>query len=139
MFALLLGNAIPDHLVGTTDDNFYDHFSEIATIEANWGLSTLGRRDVGANVFSFVAEQTGDVVRELKQAPLLNESYPGVFNLNYTAALPIPNTSLVVNGRRVLDSIVQTWGSSELQKCTVYDGSLEVPSARSPPVLPAGC
>jgi acid phosphatase len=139
VFALLLGNAVPNHLKGTTDSNVYDHYSEIATVEANWNLPTLGRRDVGANVFSMVAEQTGDRLRSLKQLPLLNESYPGIFNSITLAPLPIPNTKLVVNGRRVLESIVDVWGSKELQKCTVYTGALEVPDGENPPVLPKGC
>ena len=141
--ALLLGNAIPKHLIGTTDDTFYTHYSEIATIEANWDLPTLGRHDVGANVFAFVAKHTHDEIRTLKNPPLaqtfLNASYPGVFNSLTPAPLPIPNTTLVVNGRRVLESIVDTWGSPELQKCTVYTGALEIASAVNPPVLPAGC
>ena len=70
---------------------------------------------------------------------LLDASYPGIFNSEKTAPLPIPNTSLVVNGRSVLPAIVETWGSAALQACTVYNGSLGVPSAKNPPVLPKGC
>jgi acid phosphatase len=138
---ILLGNAIPKHLIGTTDSNFYVHYSELATVEANWDLPTLGRHDVGANVFSFVAEQTHDEVRTLPDLDqtFLNTSYPGPYNSVTVTGLPIPNTRLVVNGRPVLDSIVKTWGSPELQKCTVYTGSLEVPSGTNPPVLPKGC
>ena len=140
---ILLGNAIPKKLIGTTDSNFYVHYSEIATVEANWDLPTLGRRDVGANVFSFVAEKTHDEIRTLKNPPLdqtfLNESYPGPFNSVKVTSLPVPNTKLVVNGRRVLESIVKIWGSPELQRCTPYDGSVEVPSGMNPPVLPKGC
>ena len=140
---ILLGNAVPKHLIGTTDSNFYVHYSELATVEANWDLPTLGRRDVGANVFSFVAEQTHNVVRNILDPPLeqtfLNSSYPGPFNSVTVTELPIPNTRLVVNGRRVLESIVKTWGSPELQRCTPYTGSLDVPSGTNPPVLPKGC
>jgi len=140
---ILVGNAVPKHLIGTTDSNFYNHYSEIATVEANWDLPTLGRRDVGANVFAFVAEQTHDLIRPLENPPLsqtfLNSSYPGPFNSINVIPLPIPNTTLVVNGRRVLDSIVKVWGSPELQRCTPYTGSVEVPSGTNPPVLPKGC
>merc|ERR1739838_261250 len=52
VFSIILGDAVPARMVNTTDSNFYSHYSEIATVEANWGLSTLGRWDVGANVFS---------------------------------------------------------------------------------------
>jgi len=140
---ILLGGAVPKHLIGTTDSNFYDHYSEISTVEANWDLPTLGRRDVGANVFAFVAQETHDSIRPLVNPPLsqtfLNSSYPGPYNSVNVTSLPIPNTSLVVNGRRVLDSIVKIWGSPELQKCTPYTGSVEVPSGTNPPVLPKGC
>lgn len=132
---VLLGNAVPKHLVGTVDSSFYVHYSEIATVEANWDLPTLGRYDVGSNVFKFVGEQTGDRIRSLDiNQVLLNESYPGLFNSVQTLPLPVPNTKLVVNGRRVLDSIVKTWGSPELQKLTVYSGALAIPDGQNPPV-----
>jgi acid phosphatase len=142
---ILLGGAVPTDLVGTTDTNFYDHYSQLATVEANWDLPTLGRYDVGANVFAFVAEQTGDTIRSLTSPllslsqTLLDSSYPGIFNSEKTAPIPIPKTSLVVNGRAVLPQIVETWGSAALQACAVYNGSLGVPSAKNPPVLPKGC
>ena len=138
---ILLGNAVPRSLIGTQDATFYNHYSDIATIEANWKLHTLGRYDVGANVFSFVAKKTGDVTRTLPNLDqtLLNASYPGVFNSGPKAPLPIPNTSLVVNHRTVLPKIVATWGSAALQKCTTYNGSLIIPSNTNPPILPEGC
>lgn len=144
VFNVLLGGAIPKHLMGTTDSSFYDHYSELATVEANWDLPTLGRRDVGANVFAFVAQETHDEIRTPENPPLsqtfLNSSYPGPFNsVNNATSLPVPNTSLVVNGRQVLDSVVKIWGTPELQKCTPYTGSVEVPSGANPPVLPDGC
>lgn len=141
--SLLLGDVIPNHLRGTQDTWFYTHFSELATVQANWDLHTLGRYDVGANVFSFVAEKTGDKLRTPQSPPLsqtfLNGSYPGLFNSEKTAPLPIPNTKLVVNGRKVLPKVVKTWGAKDLQKCTVYHGTVEIPSGANPPVLPAGC
>jgi acid phosphatase len=60
IFSILIGDSIPDDLVGTSDDNYYNHYSEISTVEANWDLYTLGRWDVGANVFANVAAHTGD-------------------------------------------------------------------------------
>jgi acid phosphatase len=141
--SVLLGNAVPRELIGTSDGNFYNHYSEIATVEANWGLHTLGRYDVGANVFEFVAKKTGDRIRQLTTTTLtetfLNASYPGVFNTVTLAPLPIPNTRLVVNGRTVLDSIVRTWGSPVHQACAGYSDSLEIPSDVNPPVLPSFC
>ncbi|KJA23755.1 hypothetical protein HYPSUDRAFT_86572 [Hypholoma sublateritium FD-334 SS-4] len=138
---VLLGTAVPRELVGTTDSAFYNHYSNLATVQANWRLHTLGRYDVGSNVFSFVGKHTGDKIRTLKNLSetVLNASYPGPFNSAPSGAFPIPNTRLVVNGRSVLPKIVETWGSRELQRCTVYTDSLEIPSALNPPVLPKGC
>jgi acid phosphatase len=142
---ILLGGAVPANLVGTSDSAFYNHYSQIATVEANWDLPTLGRYDVGANVFSFVAAKTGDKIRTLSSPllplsqTLLDSSYPGIFNSAKSAPIPVPNTTLVVNGRPVLPQIVETWGSSALQACTTYNGSLGVPSAKNPPVLIKGC
>lgn len=48
VFTILLGDALPSDLVGTTDDMYYNHYSGIATVESNWGLDSLGRWDVGA-------------------------------------------------------------------------------------------
>jgi len=140
---LLLGTAVPKHLVGTQDTWFYTHYSEIATVEANWNLHTLGRYDVGANVFSFVAEKTGDVMRTLENPPLsetfLNASYPGIFNTAQQGPMPVPNVDLVVNHRSVLPKVKEIWGSRKLQACTTYHGRLEIPSLVNPPVLPPGC
>jgi acid phosphatase len=139
--SVLLGTAVPKELVGTKDATFYTHYSEIATIEANWGLHTLGRYDVGANVFSLVAKHTHDVIRTVKDLNqvFLNVSYPGPFNSAPSGRYPVPNTKLVVNGRTVLPKVVEAWGSHALQKCTVYDGALQPPSGLNPPVTPKGC
>jgi acid phosphatase len=140
---VLLGSAVPHHLVGTVDPAFYNHYSEIATVEANWGLHTLGRYDVGANIFDFVAKKTGDQVRVPENPPLseivLNSSYPGPFNTAAPGPFPVPNVKLVVNGRTVLPEIVQTWGAPALQKCTTYTDAVDVATGLNPPKLPAGC
>jgi len=137
---ILLGGAVPASLVGTQDSNFYTHYSLISTIEANWGLHTLGRYDVGANVFNFVAAKTGDTVHAQNINKVeLNGPYPGILNSAQTAPLPAPNTTMVINGRTVLPSIVNLWGAAKLQKCTVYTGQTLPPYSGSPPVHPSGC
>ncbi|KJA20583.1 hypothetical protein HYPSUDRAFT_56025 [Hypholoma sublateritium FD-334 SS-4] len=140
---IVLGSALPESLVGKTDTAFYNHYSELATVEANWGLHTLGRYDVGANVFSFIGSITGDVIRAptspALSSILLNKSYPGLFNSATSRPLPVPNTTLTVNGRTVLPAIISTWGTAALQKCTTYTGAVDVPSSSNPPVLPKGC
>ncbi|CAN8104244.1 unnamed protein product [Discula destructiva] len=121
VLAILLGDAVPRHLIGTTDSNFYNHYSEIATIEANWDLDTLGRWDVGANVFSFVADKTGDTVRkwdETKYGPLANryynQSYDGVFNdAPLYPVYPAPNLNIgSSSGRQVSPAIKAKWAGS---------------------------
>jgi hypothetical protein len=32
---ILLGSALPDNLVGTKDNNFYNHYSEMSSVQAN--------------------------------------------------------------------------------------------------------
>ena len=64
VLGLLPGDAVPAHLVGSTDANYYNPSSELATVEANWGLHTLGRFDVGANVFAFVGAARAKAKRD---------------------------------------------------------------------------
>lgn len=132
ILGILLGDAVPASLVGTVDSNYYNHYSELSTVEANWGLHTLGRWDVGANVFDFVAKKTGDVVRTWSPfavAPMSqffwNYSYPGIFNSKTYAVQPVPNTLALDNFRTVLPSIVSNWLLQTYK--THYDGRLEVP------------
>jgi hypothetical protein len=42
---ILTGGAIPLSLRGTTDDTLYTHYSSLSTMQANWGLKSLGRGD----------------------------------------------------------------------------------------------
>lgn len=140
VMGILLGDAVPKKLQGTTDSQFYDHYSEISTVEANWDLSTLGRWDVGANVFSIVADKTGDkntawdAVTGSNPTRFLNESFPGVFNsVNSSVALPVPNTKLVRNGRRVLGQIARTWGDQSLQSESYYQNTVQIPDGLNPP------
>ncbi len=112
--SLLLGGAIPSNLKGTTDDTFYTHYSILSTLENNWELPNLGRYDVGANVFQFVADQTG-----------YSLSYGGFLNSDSTKYLPIPapNLQLVGAGGTGVDSSVQAnWNKTE-NELTPYDGS----------------
>lgn len=141
VLAILLGDAVPSDLVGTTDSNYYNHYSELATVEANWDLHTLGRWDVGANVFSFVAEQTGDVVREWNDtaAPAefgsmyYNQSYDGVFN--DAASYPVyPAPNLNINspsGRTISPAIKEAWADSS--NPDYYSNIIEVPDGLHPP------
>lgn len=140
ILGILLGDAVPSNLVGTTDSNYYNHYSEIATVEANWGLHTLGRYDVGANVFQWVARKTGDTVRQWSSSAgvdqpfssmYFNYSYPGIFNSKTYAAQPVPNSLSFQNLRTVLPSIIAQWIGQEAS--TVYSGALEIPDGYHQP------
>ncbi|ATZ57799.1 hypothetical protein BCIN_15g03320 [Botrytis cinerea B05.10] len=130
VLTILLGDVVPEELRNTTDDTYYNHYSKISTIEANWGLHTLGRFDVGANVFKFIAEKTGDKIRSWADGVLetrfFNHSYPGFLAATVGwAPQPVPNTKLVVNERTVLPAIKEYWGGKDMN--SKYQGQLEIP------------
>ena len=115
VWAVLLGGAIPTSLHGTTDSTFYNHYSMISTVSANWGLPSLGRWDCEANVLETVANKTGYKNQVVNMTNLyFNSSYPGpVSDALYSPIWPTPDTSAkCANGLGVLSSIVSTWGTS---------------------------
>jgi acid phosphatase len=137
IWGLLLGDAVPAALAGTTDSTFYDHYSQLSTVEANWGLDTLGRFDVGANVYKFVADQTGDVVRAWENPPFdkvqLQSSYPGLFNsVDKNVPFPAPNVSAVYSGRSVLPAIADLWSGDQAD--SYYTTAVEIPDGEYHPV-----
>ncbi|CCH41016.1 putative acid phosphatase [Wickerhamomyces ciferrii] len=110
VFALLLGGVIPDELKGTVDSTYYDHYSEISSVEANWDLPNLGRHDAFANVFKLVADKSDIVNEEVDTTyQVNNHTYIGYLN-DDTIDLPAPNVSAInKNGKPVLDSIKSLW------------------------------
>ncbi|KAH7370765.1 acid phosphatase [Rhexocercosporidium sp. MPI-PUGE-AT-0058] len=143
VFSILLGDSVPEELVGTTDSNYYNHYSEISTVEANWDLYTLGRWDVGANVFANVAKLTGDRLRtwypdNSNGVPLsdyyFNASYPGIFHSKTWAPQPVPDCHSRRTGRTTLPLIKDQWISQ--QDKNYYHGQLEIPDGAHPPVYP---
>ncbi|KFY71503.1 hypothetical protein V499_08337 [Pseudogymnoascus sp. VKM F-103] len=116
VFTLLLGGAVPKSLHGTTDNTFYNHFSTISSVSANWDLPSLGRWDCGANVLQTVANITGyqNVVVDT-EGLYFNSSYPGPMSDDlYDPTWPVPNTDAkCANGLGVLASVKKTWGASK--------------------------
>lgn len=117
VFSILIGGAIPDELVGTTDDTFYTHYSTLATVQANWGLPSLGRWDCGANIFQIVSNKTGYTNYEVDTTNLyMNSSFIGPLSTNtysnYSSAWAVPATGnqTCSAGNGILDSIKSTWG-----------------------------
>ncbi|KAI2625472.1 phosphoesterase family-domain-containing protein [Xylaria nigripes] len=137
--SLLLGNAVPTSLQGSTDDTFYTHYSILSTVEHNWELPNLGRYDVGANVFQLVADVTGYVNQDPANIAIVNNSvsYPGPLNRNHTIKLskfPPPNLKLTgAGGKPVSDQITQAWKDAATSD-TPYDGSGNVYDSENLPV-----
>ncbi|EGP91940.1 unnamed protein product [Zymoseptoria tritici ST99CH_1A5] len=141
VFSILLGGAVPDSLQGTKDTQFYNHYSDIATVEANWDLHTLGRWDVGANVFKLVADTTGDTytswdaVTGDNPSVFLNGSFSGPFSSSQKNAYPVPNTNAKSpsTGRTVLPSIVDKYSSQQSSKNMYYNNGVMIPDGQHPP------
>ncbi|KAN0135813.1 Phosphoesterase family domain containing protein [Lactarius tabidus] len=105
IFAVLLGGAIPESSRGTVDSTYYTHYSSLSTVEANWGLGSLGRGDTNktlSNVYSFVANATNYTNLDISAAdiPLTNltGNIPGPLNARYYVPFTAPNTSAVGAG-----------------------------------------
>ncbi|KIY73976.1 hypothetical protein CYLTODRAFT_416625 [Cylindrobasidium torrendii FP15055 ss-10] len=101
IFSVVVGGALPSELKGTTDSTFYTHYSSLSTVQANWGLGSLGRQDTNktmSNVFSFVADATGYSNKDVPEAeqPLLNltEIYAGPLNAEIYIPFWAPDTSV---------------------------------------------
>ncbi|VEU21066.1 DEKNAAC101915 [Brettanomyces naardenensis] len=112
VFSILLGGAIPDELKGTSDDTYYDHYSEISSVEAAFGLNHLGRNDVSANVFEVVANATNITnIKVDTTYKLNNESYQGYLN-DANQVLLAPNVSATnLAGSSILPAISSVWAS----------------------------
>ncbi|KAB8339134.1 hypothetical protein FH972_022070 [Carpinus fangiana] len=140
VFSILLGGAVPPSLHGTTDSTFYNHYSELSSVQANWHLDTLGRWDVGANVFDVVARHTldrprsWDAVTGATPTVFLNQSYPGYLNsVNSSVPIPKPNIHLVRNTRIVSPLVQLQWARSDAP--SIYKDTVEIPDAMH---IPAG-
>lgn len=48
VLAMLLGSAVSDSLVGTTNSTYFSHYSLSKTAQENWDLGSLGKNDVDA-------------------------------------------------------------------------------------------
>jgi len=104
VLTLLLGGAVPKSAWGTTDSTYYTHYSLLSTVEANWGLGSLGRGDTNktlSNVFSFVANATGYTNLNISSSDVLTNAtgtIPGALNANLYVPFTAPNTSAVGAG-----------------------------------------
>jgi acid phosphatase len=129
VFAILLGDIIPSNLKGTTDDTFYTHYSTLSTIQNNWNLYHLGRNDINANVFQFVANitkhQNINVVPN--DIPYFNFTSIGYFDsLNPGPILAVNTTVMGAGGRGVLPSLKGVNGSAIMPSVSSSSGSVSV-------------
>ena len=115
VLTLLLGD-IPEELKGTTDNTFYDHYSLLSSVQANWGLPNLGRFDCGANVFEIIANKTGYTNKPVDTSMIYNnQSLPG-WLADQTFEIPAPNCNCMGAGGPVLQAVVDAWGSVSTNK-----------------------
>ncbi|KAJ5738517.1 phosphoesterase-domain-containing protein [Penicillium malachiteum] len=103
VFSILLGGAVPKDKVGTKDETVYTHFSILSSIQANWGLPSLGRWDCGANLFQLVADKVNYTNWDVNANMLwINESLPGPLERwgysKYRPNWPIPTTNDTCSG-----------------------------------------
>jgi hypothetical protein len=94
---VLLGGAVSAYK-GTTDNNFYTHYSGMSSVQNNWGLGSLGRQDTNmtvAQVFQFQANMTGYRNVAPTEDPLTNLTgvFPGVCNPAMWVPVTAPNVS----------------------------------------------
>ncbi|KAG5363104.1 putative acid phosphatase [Yarrowia sp. B02] len=111
VLAILFGGAVPEHLKGTTDSTYYNHYSNIATVQANWGLDHLGRGDAVSNPFKVVADSLNiPIVDHDTTGQYNNKSVKGYFN-DERVPIPAPNASIVgLVGNTIFPPIAKVWG-----------------------------
>ncbi|GEM11770.1 acid phosphatase [Rhodotorula toruloides] len=104
---IVLGKGIPKELIGTTDNTYYTHYSSLSTVEANWGLGSLGRGETNktlANVYSWAANATGyqnnGLTNSSSNLTLTNLTgiFPGFANDQMWTPILAPNMSAVGAG-----------------------------------------
>jgi acid phosphatase len=110
VLSILLGGVIPDELKGTTDETFYDHYTQIASVEVNWDLYNLGRNDVTANIWKSLADAADITNNDVDIRYMLNnDTYIGYLN-DDEIALPAPNVSATnIAGKGILPAISSVW------------------------------
>ncbi|KAJ7302138.1 phosphoesterase family-domain-containing protein [Mycena albidolilacea] len=150
VWTLALGTAIPLKLRGTADDTLYTHYSSLSTVQANWGLKSLGRQDTNAsvsNVFSFVAEKTGykNVKLPAMDVPHFNNSavVPGALTSAQFVPFAAPNlkahgagqggvlTRPGLNEKLTVDKLPKPVNQLALNRTTPWQMSPETTSGKS--------
>ncbi|SNX87335.1 related to acid phosphatase [Melanopsichium pennsylvanicum] len=93
IFTIALGGAIPSNLKNTTDHTYMTHYSALSSVEANWGLKSLGRGDTNktmSNVFPLYADVFGYQNTQVDDADIPQTNLTGV------APGPLSDTSFTL-------------------------------------------
>ncbi|EKM55005.1 uncharacterized protein PHACADRAFT_255295 [Phanerochaete carnosa HHB-10118-sp] len=143
VYTLVLGDGLPDNLRNTTDDTYYTHYSALSTVQANWGLKSLGRQDTNktvSNVFTFVANATNytNVAVAPSALPLTNLTgvFDGPLNANQYVPFTAPNMSAVGAGGQgvfVASSLNQSFTSAVAPAPVNLTAQNETVPASGPP------
>lgn len=141
VYNLLLEGAIDKSLHGTTESMYFNHYSAISSVSANWDVPSLGRWDCGANNLRPVADCLGYEIANVSSYKGMwwNSSYPGPLNeKETTAGWPRPDTEAeCTSGREVLPSVVDVWGESRDSynyMCTLMMTALMLRRRACPPL-----
>ena len=100
---LLLGGAVPESARGTTDSTYYTHYSLLSTVEANWGLGSLGRGDTNKYVSRSLSLHSHARLTEsshVPQDPLERLLLRGVIGTPGRHVLPWPHAEDALAPRR---------------------------------------
>lgn len=109
VWSVILGD-IHENLRGDKDSTYYDHYSILASAEANYELPSLGRYDCSANVFSVINKKAKFHNRD---APEITDKYNQGPFAGYlsddTIDLPVPNLICDNNRDGVLRRVRKQW------------------------------
>ncbi|ANB14663.1 hypothetical protein AWJ20_2268 [Sugiyamaella lignohabitans] len=108
VLALLLGD-IPCDLQNTVDETYYDHYSLLSSVEANWDLPNLGRGDCGANTFEVIARTTGYKNKQVDTRFKFNALSPPGWLAESFISIPPPDLNGQGAGGPILPEIARVW------------------------------
>jgi len=141
IFSILLGDSVDSSLIGTTDSNYYNHYSEISTVEGKLDLYTSA---VGCRRQRLLLRRRQDwrcrshlVRTNSNGVPFsdyyFNSSYPGISTPRYG---PTTSTRLPFSkrGKNHFACDQDQWISQQAKN--YYHGELEIPDGAHPPVYP---
>ncbi|KAH8093090.1 phosphoesterase family-domain-containing protein [Cristinia sonorae] len=98
IYSILLGGAIPEKLRGTVDPTYYTHYSSLSSVEANWGLGSLGRQDTNKFVADAVGYKNLNITGNDIPLTNLTGDIPGPLNPEFFVPFSAPNMNATSAG-----------------------------------------